>query len=209
MKFNSDKPQIDESLLLDEETQALPENVEQDDSFNFYAAAEELNDLGEKLFQRADKVNSPKLANALEVKADKLTTESMKFRGWAAELPGNLSLDSAQAMLIKLRAEAQELLSERDAKPSSLEILLSLILIKSGPLKKLTDGGQRLIMSLSLREHQSLWSLLRLLFLWENQFTWTNQRSWRLLQVRYVHSVRRRSPEKRLMSAKEKGMRAS
>ena len=86
-------------------------------------AAQELNDLAEKLFKRADKVNSPRLASALEAKGDKLTTECIKFQGWAADLPDNTSLESIQRQLINLRAEAKELLTEKDAKPSAQDIL--------------------------------------------------------------------------------------
>lgn len=125
MSTKSDSPIIDESLLQEEtgeEPGAQQEEIAAQD-FALMGAARELNDLAERLFKRADKVNSPRLANALELKADKLTTESLKFQGWAKELPDNTSLESLQKLLINLRAEAQELLSEKDAKPSSQEIL--------------------------------------------------------------------------------------
>jgi hypothetical protein len=132
MSAKSDSPIIDEALLdesLQEEEPGVPgEGAQQEDEiaaqdFDFMAAARELQGLADRLFKRADKVNSPRLANALELKADKLTTEGLKFQGWAKELPENTSLESLQRMLINLRAEAQELLEEKDAKPSSQEIL--------------------------------------------------------------------------------------
>lgn len=126
MSAKSDLPIIDESLLQEEETGEEPGAQQEEiaaQDFALMGAARELNDLAERLFKRADKVNSPRLANALELKADKLTTESLKFQGWAKEMPENTSLESLQKLLINLRAEAQELLSEKDAKPSSQEIL--------------------------------------------------------------------------------------
>lgn len=127
MNLKSDGPVIDESLLDEELATEEPgeEHGAQEDEtgFNFISAAEELNDLAEKLFKRADKVNSPRLSSALEAKGDKLTTECIKFQGWAADLPDNTSLESIQRQLINLRAEAKELLTEEDAKPSAAEIL--------------------------------------------------------------------------------------
>ena len=123
MSTKSDSPIIDESLLNEELAAEEPGAQEDETGFSFMGAAQELNDLAEKLFKRADKVNSPRLSSALEAKADKLTTECLKFQGWAAELPDNTSLESIQKQLINLRAEAKELLTEKDAKPSAQDIL--------------------------------------------------------------------------------------
>ena len=131
MSTKSDSPIIDESLLQEElageeageKPGEMPGAQEDETGFNFMEAAQELNNLAEKLFKRADKVNSPRLASALEAKADKLTTECIKFQGWAADLPENTSLESIQRLLINLRAEAKELLTEQDAKPSAADIL--------------------------------------------------------------------------------------
>jgi hypothetical protein len=126
MSSKSDAPVIDESLLTEDETgEPGEETAAQQDQgdFDFIEAAQELNELAEKLFKRADKVNSPRLSSSLEAKADKLTTESLKYQGWAEERPANLSLDSIQRQLIFLRSEAQELLQEQDSKPTSAELL--------------------------------------------------------------------------------------
>ena len=131
MSTKSDSPIIDESLLQEElageeageKPGEMPGAQEDETGFNFMEAAQELNNLAEKLFKRADKVNSPRLASALEAKGDKLTTECIKFQGWAADLPDNTSLESIQRQLINLRAEAKELLTEKDANPSAQDIL--------------------------------------------------------------------------------------